>query len=70
VHIFTIASRALFACSVHMPGRPQSRMMRQAGGFRKLLDKAKEAALAGTGTATGQTFVAAVDQVIHALSLG
>jgi hypothetical protein len=37
---------------------------------RTILDKAKTIALAGTGTAIGQTFVAAVDQVIQALGLG
>lgn len=37
---------------------------------RMVLDKAKTVALAGTGTAIGQTFVAAVDQVIQALNLG
>lgn len=40
------------------------------GSLRTLLDKAKVVALAGTGTAIGQTLVAAVDQVIHALGLG
>lgn len=40
------------------------------GNVRTLLDKAKAVALAGTGTAIGQTFVAAVDQVIQALGLG
>ncbi|SDN47560.1 hypothetical protein SAMN05660642_04911 [Geodermatophilus siccatus] len=40
------------------------------GDVRTLLDKAKEVALAGTGTAIGQTLVAAVDQVIQALGLG
>jgi hypothetical protein len=37
---------------------------------RRLLDKAKAVALAGTGTAIGQTVVAAIDQVIQALGLG
>lgn len=37
---------------------------------RTVLDKAKTVALAGAGTAIGQTFVAAVDQVIQALGLG
>jgi hypothetical protein len=37
---------------------------------RTLLDKVKEVALSGTGTAIGQTLVAAVDKVIQALGLG
>jgi hypothetical protein len=40
------------------------------GDVRTLLNKAKEVALSGTGTAIGQTVVAAVDQVIKALGLG
>ncbi|RZU30885.1 hypothetical protein [Blastococcus saxobsidens] len=40
------------------------------GDVRTLLDKVKEVALTGTGTAIGQTLVAAVDKVIAALGLG
>lgn len=40
------------------------------GDVRTLLDRVKEVALTGTGTAIGQTLVAAVDKVIAALGLG
>lgn len=40
------------------------------GPLRGVLHKAKEVAISGTGTAMGQTFVAAVDQVIKVLGLG
>jgi hypothetical protein len=40
------------------------------GIVREVLDRAKTVALEGSGTAIGQTFVAAVNQVIQALGLG
>ena len=40
------------------------------GTLRALLDRAQQVALDGTGTAIGQTFFAAVNQVIQALGLG
>jgi hypothetical protein len=40
------------------------------GTLLTLLNKAQQVALEGTGTAIGQTFVAAVNQVIQALGLG